>query len=390
VISSHRLLGKASIRSLEYGTPDMDAYSPDAARDVSREAATRAAERAVDAFRRGDVVSIIDAEGRIFRAVSVEAPGADVINRLRGSLAGGVPVLAVTGRRAEALGLGAVEARALFLSGASGLDMDEATALADPTSDLLVDPNGIRVAAGPEDVAEAVVELARAARLLPAGLVVPSTEAGDIPPIDAADVGVFRAAARRLTKLIDAHVPVEATENTHVVAFRPGDGGTEHLAVIVGSPDTDEPVLIRLHSECFTGDFLGSLRCDCGMQLRGAIKAIEEAGGGILLYLAQEGRGIGLINKLRAYKLQDLGFDTVDANEMLGFDADERVYAPAAEMLRQLGVASVRLLTNNPDKARELARHGVVVVERVPHAFAPTRHNARYLATKAARSGHLF
>jgi len=368
----------------------MDAYFPNAAREASREASIRAAERAVDAFRRGDVVSIASAEGRCHRAISVEARGADAITRLIGRGGPGVPILAVTGRRAEALGLGPIGARALFLSRPSGMGMDEATALADPTSGFSIDTTGVGVATEPNDVAEAVVDLARAARLLPAALVVSSDEPGDLPAIAAADVPLFRAAARRLTRLVDARVPLEGAENTRVVAFRPGDGGAEHLAVIVGSPDTEKPVLIRLHSECFTGDFLGSLRCDCGEQLRGAIKAIEEAGGGILLYLAQEGRGIGLINKLRAYKLQDLGFDTVDANEMLGFDADERVYAPAAEMLRQLGVRSVRLLTNNPDKARDLARHGAVVVERVPHAFPPTRHNAFYLATKAARSGHMF
>jgi len=368
----------------------MDAYSPDRAREASRDAAIRAVARAVDTFRRGDAVSIVSAEGLIFHAISVEATDARAFFRPIGRVGEETPVLAVTGRRAAALGLGPTDARAVFLSIPPGSGAGEVEALADPTSELSVDLGRVRVAAGPADAAEAVVDLARAARLLPAALVVRSTEAGDTPPIDAADVSSFRAAAGRLTRLVDARVPLEAAENTRVVAFRPGDGGAEHLAVIVGTPDRAKPVLIRLHSECFTGDLLGSLRCDCGEQLRGAIKAIEGAGGGILLYLAQEGRGIGLINKLRAYKLQDLGFDTVDANEMLGFDADERIYAPAAEMLRQLGVASVRLMTNNPDKARDLARYGVVVAERVSHAFPPTRHNAFYLATKAARSGHMF
>ncbi|MGH8722021.1 MAG: GTP cyclohydrolase II RibA, partial [Burkholderiales bacterium] len=135
---------------------------------------------------------------------------------------------------------------------------------------------------------------------------------------------------------------------------------------------------------------LGSLRCDCGEQLRGAIKVIGAAGDGILLYLAQEGRGIGLVNKLRAYGLQDRGADTAEANEQLGFDADERIYFTAAEMLRQLGFAKVRLLTNNPAKVEALERCGIAVVERVPHAFPSNRHNDRYLATKASRLGHLF
>jgi GTP cyclohydrolase II len=174
-----------------------------------------------------------------------------------------------------------------------------------------------------------------------------------------------------------------------MIAFRPSDGGNEHLAILIGDPDRQAPVLVRLHSECFTGDLLGSLRCDCGDQLRGAIAAIAAAGGGVLLYLAQEGRGIGLVNKLRAYELQDEGFDTIDANEQLGFDADERVYLPAAEMLRQLRFGQVRLLTNNPQKVAALERCGIAVVERVPHAFPANGHNERYLRTKATRSGHL-
>jgi GTP cyclohydrolase II len=160
------------------------------------------------------------------------------------------------------------------------------------------------------------------------------------------------------------------------------------MAVVIGNPDPAQPVLVRLHSECFTGDLLGSLRCDCGDQLRGAIAEIGRAGSGILLYLAQEGRGIGLVNKLRAYNLQDAGLDTFDANEQLGFDADERVYLPAAEMLRQLGITRVRLMTNNPEKVAALARCGIVVAERVPHAFPSNDHNARYLQAKKTRHGH--
>ena len=185
-------------------------------------------------------------------------------------------------------------------------------------------------------------------------------------------------------------MPLQGAEDARVHAFRPRDGGPEHLAIVIGQPDTSQPVLVRLHSECFTGDLLGSLRCDCGDQLRGAIQAIAQAGGGVLLYLAQEGRGIGLVNKLRAYRLQDAGVDTLDANIALGFDADERVYLPAAEMLRQLGIGEVRLLTNNPDKLAALAACGIPVRARVPHAFPSNGHNERYLATKAERFGHRF
>jgi GTP cyclohydrolase II len=186
-----------------------------------------------------------------------------------------------------------------------------------------------------------------------------------------------------------APVPLEGAEQSEIYAFRPRDGGKEHLAIVIGKPNPDDPVLLRLHSECFTGDLLGSLRCDCGEQLRGAIQEIAANGSGVLLYLAQEGRGIGLVNKLRAYRLQDEGFDTIDANERLGFAADARAYRPAATMLRALGVSRVRLLTNNPAKVEGLAACGIDVVERVPHAFPANGHNDRYLSTKAARAGHL-
>jgi GTP cyclohydrolase II len=239
--------------------------------------------------------------------------------------------------------------------------------------------------------------LAKLAALLPATLVLPLARAEaalarrrpDIPMVDAAAVLSRRAAMTGLSRVAEARVPLAEAEDARLIAFRPGDGGTEHLAILIGTPQPATPVLVRLHSECFTGDLLASLRCDCGDQLRGAIATISRTGGGVLLYLAQEGRGIGLVNKLRAYNLQDAGFDTVDANEQLGFDADERIYLPAAEMLRQLGVPAVRLLTNNPDKVAALERYGIRVVERVPHVFPSNGHNERYLQTKATRSGHL-
>jgi GTP cyclohydrolase II len=181
-------------------------------------------------------------------------------------------------------------------------------------------------------------------------------------------------------------VPLEGAEDAEMVAFRPADGGPEHYALVIGKPAP--PVLARIHSECFTGDLLGSLRCDCGAQLRGAIAAIASAGGGVVLYLAQEGRGIGLNNKLRAYRLQDEGFDTFEANRRLGFADDERFYDAAARMLTLLGITSVRLMTNNPAKVKALEAAGIAVAERVPHAFPSTRHNRDYLAAKKDR-GHL-
>lgn len=195
-----------------------------------------------------------------------------------------------------------------------------------------------------------------------------------------------------LKRVTDAKVPLADAPDSRIFAFRPqgtGGGGPEHLAIVIGAVDASTPVLVRLHSECFTGDLLGSLKCDCGEQLRGAIAAISEAGSGILLYLAQEGRGIGLMNKLRAYQLQDQGFDTVDANLRLGFEVDERLFEAAAQMLRQLGVSEVALMTNNPDKVAQLDEHGIKVTERVKHTFPTNEHNAHYLATKAGKTGHL-
>ena len=209
--------------------------------------------------------------------------------------------------------------------------------------------------------------------------------------IDAADVFKRHAEdAGPVTRVAEARVPLADAEDARLIAFRPGDGGIEHLAIVIGVPNSSAPVLVRLHSEILTGDLLASLRCDCGDQLRGAIAAIARDGGGVLLYLAQEGRGIGLVNKLRAYQLPGFsGFDTLDANEQLGFDADERVYLPAAEMLRQLGFRTIRLLTNNPEKVAALERYGIRVDERVAHVFPANGHNERYLRTKATRSGHL-
>jgi GTP cyclohydrolase II len=174
-----------------------------------------------------------------------------------------------------------------------------------------------------------------------------------------------------------------------VGVFQVGDTPGDSLAVFRGEPRPDPPPLVRLHSECLTGDVLGSLRCDCGEQLATSLGLIAEAGSGVLLYLRQEGRGIGLANKIRAYALQDKGLDTVDANLALGLPVDRREYASAAALLRHLGLTTVRLLTNNPLKCAALEKHGVQVVERVPLVMPPNAVNGRYLRTKADRMGHL-
>lgn len=263
-----------------------------------------------------------------------------------------------------------------------------------PTS-LSVLPQGPVLVLGSGSPAAAAVRAAKLAGLLPAIVTARLNETarpapGDLAQISRDQVLTYKQlAAQNLRQVGMAQLPLAEAENTRVVAFRPHGGGTEHLALIIGEPRLDLPVLARIHSQCLTGDLLGSLRCDCGDQLRGAISAIAAAGGGVLLYLAQEGRGIGLVNKLRAYRLQERGVDTVDANLQLGFDEDERDYAAAAVMLRQLGIGRVRLLTNNPHKVEALRQAGLEVTERVQHQFPANSHNQDYLATKAKRAGHI-
>ncbi len=174
-----------------------------------------------------------------------------------------------------------------------------------------------------------------------------------------------------------------------IVGFWNNRDGKEHVAMVHGDVVGVADVAVRLHSECLTGDVMGSLRCDCRDQLTEGLRAIQREGRGVLLYLRQEGRGIGLLNKIRAYALQEQGLDTVEANQALGFRDDERDYAVAAHMLRSLGVRSVRVVTNNPDKIRQLTQHGVLVTERIPHVIPPNEFNRFYLETKARRSGHM-
>ena len=196
-------------------------------------------------------------------------------------------------------------------------------------------------------------------------------------------------AAIRMRAVSAARVPTRFASAGRVHVFRPDDGAEEHYAVEVGQPSRQAPVLARLHSACFTGDVIGSLKCDCGPQLDRAMTQIGETGAGVLLYMNQEGRGIGLANKMRAYALQDEGFDTVEANHRLGFEDDERDFRLGAEILKAMGFSAVRLLTNNPSKVAMMEASGVAVTERVPIRVGETDENRAYLATKAAKSGHL-
>jgi GTP cyclohydrolase II len=268
----------------------------------------------------------------------------------------------------------------------SWIGLAEATAIADPALDLKAPLKGPfqAVPLGGEAEAAALI-LARRAGLLPA-LFVGGSAGNDAASLEPEAVHAYDRSPD-LTIASRAKLPTRASETGEIVAFRSSEDAAEHVALLIGSPD-GRPPLVRLHSECLTGDVLHSLKCDCGPQLDGALAAIAESGWGILLYLRQEGRGIGLVNKLRAYALQDQGFDTVDSNLRLGFGDDERDFTVAAAMLRRLGQDRVRLLTNNPRKAAGLESAGVEVIQQVPLKAGENRHNADYLATKASRSGH--
>ncbi|MCP5370483.1 MAG: GTP cyclohydrolase II [Hyphomicrobiales bacterium] len=372
-----------------------------------RPVALLAVDRAVSELRRGRIIAVRAGGDRVVLVMAAESASYETLADIAG-MGRDAPYLAITARRAAVLGLAHVAGRVATLRPKEKLRAKLVHDLADPLADLSPD-DAARLAenlaiapAGRHGCDAAAVALAKVARLLPAVVLVelrvPDGEDLEawaarhgVVVVDAGDVFQHeQTTARTLNRVSEADVPLMDAERTRIIAFRPHDGGIEHLAIVIGDPQARDAVLTRLHSECFTGDLLGSLRCDCGDQLRGAITEIAATGGGVLLYLAQEGRGIGLVNKLRAYELQDRGFDTLDANEQLGFDDDERVYIPAAEMLRQLGFSRVRLLTNNPAKVEALAAYGVEVVERVPHAFPSNRHNEAYLRTKATRSGHLF
>ena len=332
--------------------------------------------------------------------MAAEGASREALSRLA-RLGDGPPMLVLTASRAAALKLPAATGPVIAAPLTEPVDAAALRALADPTAPL--DAALYTALRGAKDAARssdhAAIALAKRARLLPAAVTKrvgaaaarELVAAGDLAVVAASDViGYEHCAAVSLRPVGEARLSLADAENSRIITFRPSDGGLEHLAIIIGDPLAEpRPPLARLHSECFTGDLLGSLRCDCGDQLRGAIRAMAAEGAGLLLYLAQEGRGIGLVNKLRAYNLQDAGFDTLDANIQLGFDADERLYLPAAEMLRQLGHLTVRLMTNNPDKVRGLERSGVTVAERVPLVARASAYNDAYLATKAKRFGHI-
>ncbi|MCU0947222.1 MAG: GTP cyclohydrolase II [Porphyrobacter sp.] len=309
------------------------------------------------------------------------------------------PQMLISAARAATLKLANQRAAAVphapvLMAGGAPFTLADALPIADPALDLGNPFKGPFRAEQLEwrEIAEAALELARIAGILPAFLVDP-VDSGEPVPVAASDLAAY-AKAGALKIVTRARLPVSAYEAAEIVAFRSAADLREHVALIIGQQTGDRLPLVRLHSECLTGDILGSLKCDCGPQLDAALHAMahearDRGGWGVLLYMRQEGRGIGLINKLRAYRLQDQGFDTVEANQRLGLPDEARDFPVAARMLELLGARAIRLLTNNPAKVRALEAAGITVNERVPHQLPDNPHNARYLATKRDKSGHL-
>jgi GTP cyclohydrolase II len=340
-------------------------------------------ERAIAALRSGRAVRI--ESDHLLTVLSVETASPEMLALL--DPANSAPLL-ISGQRAAALSLAnrrdaADPGEPVLIRREEWLDVEGAKALADPGRDGDRGPLGplTPVALDHALEAAAALKLARLAGLLPALWIVEAKTDAAISIDDLAEAGATVTLAAR------ARLPLDDMPETQIAVFRAGDG-EEHVALVIGA-FAGKPPLVRLHSECLTGDVFGSLKCDCGPQLKEALRLIAAAGGGVLLYLRQEGRGIGIANKIRAYALQDRGFDTVEANLRLGFADDERDYEQAAAILRALGIEEVRLLTNNPAKVDGLRNAGIRVAERVGHHMPANPHNADYLATKREKSGHI-
>jgi GTP cyclohydrolase II len=344
----------------------------------------RSAARAIDAIRRGWPVRVVGADGRLdllpVESVTDAALAAFAPDRLL-----------ISGERAATLKLGnrreAATPGPAMISLAEGDRAALLVAIADPALDLAYPLKGpfMPAAVYAQHAAATALDLARHAGLLPAFVV--RVAGGEVAAETTATAIAAYADPARLAIAARARLPVSVAETAEIVAFRSPDDPREHVALVVGQRDGSVPV-VRLHSECLTGDVFGSLKCDCGPQLDAALATIAGASWGVLLYLRQEGRGIGLVNKLRAYQLQDQGFDTVDANLRLGFPVEARDFRIAARMLDLLTIPAVRLMTNNPEKVARLEGAGISVTERLPLALTANPHNHRYLATKRDRTGH--
>jgi len=332
----------------------------------------------------------VNAPGEVLFVLPVEGLDDQRLREFAALCGPNAPELIVTQQRARAIGIESSTPMALPLSAeARTSDIFALAAEGETSSHSALKAD----AAGP--AAKAAIQLVKLSRGLPAVLAanLANIQRDLMHSIVAVDAdAVERVAASPANALIvasEASVPLASGTAARFVVFRDALG-VDQVAIIIGKPNFAEPVPVRLHSACLTGDVFGSRRCDCGDQLQLALTRLESLGGGIILYLAQEGRGIGLANKMLAYRLQDAGLDTRDANTMLGFEDDERDYGIAAMMLRTLNCTRIILLTNNPAKLDGLKHAGIEIAARVPLEAPVNAHNRRYLTTKAVRSGHKF
>jgi len=358
---------------------------------INGTAGALAVDRAVGELRRGRCVAITGG-GRSFVFAVLETVQAGVLARLL--TASAATALILTPERATAAAPDAAHTRPLAIEFHSPADRPalEAYAGLAPAPAALDPEVGAAPWPGSIELVTAGFRLAKAGRLLPAlvGFEADTLADASLACVTLAEVERHAGhVSSSLSRTAETRLPLALAEQSRIALFRDEYGGGEHVAVVIGEPDPDSIVPIRLHSACLTGDVLGSLRCDCGEQLRTAVQRIAELGGGVLLYLDQEGRGIGLANKIRAYSIQDTGLDTLDADRHLGFHADERSYDVAAALLNELGIRRVRVLTNNPQKISALREHGIDVVGRLPLVTLANAHNERYLRAKRERAGHL-
>jgi len=349
-------------------------------------------------LRRGGVVMIRDAKGQagLIRA----AEFCDHLPEGLDDLGLGSEILCLTRRHMASFGRTVPDNIPCFSLPAMSFDDGHITSLILGDGTLLPEKANI-LGERQGSLPDSACRLLRAVKLIPAALLsrlsvknqqqqVSLAETYQIPVLDLHELNHLTDDKEpEMSISITAKLPLAVAPDAKIVMFRQAASREEHFAVVIGQADGDVPPLVRLHSQCVTGDILGSLKCDCGPQLQTALVQMQDNGGGVLLYLAQEGRDIGLLNKIRAYALQDAGFDTVDANHRLGFETDERVFSPAAAMLKALGLTAVRLMTNNPDKVSQLSKYGILVKERISLNLPTNPHNQDYMQTKRTKTGHL-